>query len=175
MSNHLDAIICDDNIIEWRRHCKEDNIFNKFQTNEWDKIISGFSSNEEWNHFLIKYKGIINCFSLYHTSNNRLIGFAFIIPEDYRRNIYSIHGGGCFRENSHLYFRGFICLLSYLLNNDIKIRTASYKDNNKAVRFLRAIGFVKYQETENAFKFWINRKRLQSSKIYKRIIQTSRQ
>lgn len=34
---------------------------------------------------------------------------------------------------------------------------------------MQAIGFVKYQETENINRFWINTKRLQSNKIYKRM------
>lgn len=33
---------------------------------------------------------------------------------------------------------------------------------------MQAIGFVKYQETEKIYRFWINTQRLQSNKIYKR-------
>lgn len=172
MYNHIN-IICDDSIIEWRKYSKEDNIFNKFHREEWNKIISGFSSNDEWNDFLLIYKNNIECFSLYNRKDNNLIGFAFISLEDFKRNIYSIHGGGCSKKNCFLYFRGFICLLSHLLNLGIKIRTVSYKENNKAIRFLHATGFVKYQEKENVFRFWINKKRLQSSKIYKRTISNT--
>ena len=154
MHNHFSNMICNDNIIVWRKYSKEDDIFNKFSIDEWNKIISGFSSSDEWDYFLKRYKNVMKCFSLYNKKNNNLIGFAFISLEDFKRNIYSIHGGGYSKKNCYLYFRGFICLLSYLLNHGIKIRTSSYKENNKAIRFLRAVGFVKYKETENIFRFW---------------------
>lgn len=78
-------INCNDNLIKWIDHCKEDDIFNKFQIEDWNKIIYGISSNNEWIDFLNKHSNIIKCFSLYHIAENHLIGFAFILLENEKK------------------------------------------------------------------------------------------
>lgn len=166
--NFYDKIHCDE-LLEWRKYNQSDNIFNNFSISEWHKIISDISSVQEWNEFLIEFKPIIKCYSLYERNNWAIIGFLFIKVEDYKKRIYSIHGGGCLNGNINhrLYFRGFISFLMYLLTNNIKIRTSCYKDNIRAIKLLKSVGFVKYQETNNIYKYWINMKRLKSGKIYK--------
>ena len=83
----------------------------------------------------------------------------------------SLHGGGWCKtvENTLLYYRGIIVLIQDLINKGLKVRTSCFKDNMVAKRFLRSVGFVQYKETTTQYHFWINRKRLINSFIYKRI------
>lgn len=167
-------IISEDNLcikgdyVEWRIYTKGNNVFNKFSSNDWNTIISGFSSNDEWEEFLIKYKDIISCFVLYKINSNEMIGFSLIILEDSKNNICSFHGGGWLGSSLGLilYFRGIKCLFNYLFDRNIKIRTSCYTNNIKAYKLLKSIGFVRYQEKNNIYSFWLNKKRFVRSNIY---------
>lgn len=161
-----------DSFIVWRTFSNEINLFEKFSLNEWNQIISGFTNNQEWLDYIQKYKNIINCYILYNRNTSKIIGFSIIIIEDYKKKICSFHGGGCSRGTLEkiLYFRGVICLLSNIIKEYPKIRSACYKGNTKAYRFLSKIGFVKYYEMDDVYKFWINKKRLTTSSLYQRIL-----
>ena len=60
-------------------------------------------------------------------------------------------------------------MIEYLLNQGRKVRTSCFVGNDRALRFLTSIGFVKYHTSDNYHYMWINIKRLQNSKIYKYI------
>lgn len=157
-----------DDCVEWRMYKNGDNVFDRFSLDDWNAIISGFSSNDEWDEFLIKYKDIISCFVLYKIKTNEMIAFSFIILENSKKNIYSFHGGGWFGDSLGLilYFRGIKCLFDYLFDSNIKLRTSCYTNNIKAYKLLKSIGFVRYHEKNNIYSFWLNKKRFVRSYIY---------
>ena len=66
------------------------------------------------------------------------------------------------------HYRGMMLMIEAILSQGVKVRTACLVTNERAYRFLRSIGFVKYRTTAEVIKMWINEKRLRNSKMYKR-------
>lgn len=164
-----DNLCIKDDYVEWRIYTKGDNIFSKFSLDDWNTIISGFSSNDEWEDFLMKYKDIISCLVLYKINSYEMIAFSLIILENSKNNICSFHGGGWLGSSLGLilYFRGIKCLFNYLFDSGIKIiRSSCYTNNIKAYKLLKSIGFVRYREKDNIHGFWLNEKRFVRSYMY---------
>jgi hypothetical protein len=99
-------------------------------------------------------------------SNDKSIAFLYTKQEDFNGKIFSVHGGGW--ENPLLYYRGYILMIKYLLDQGLKVRTYCQLSNPSAIRFSRSVGFVPYRYSEEEIYMWINLKRLKSSKLYKR-------
>lgn len=159
---------CGDNIIRWDYYYKE-TICDKFSLEEWHKIVSDIDSEEDWQSFLSDYRDFVTCYILRQVGCKEPIGFVYLYKESTTNKILSIHGGGWGKSMhlSLLYFRGFVVFIENLLDKGIKVRTSCFVGNDRALRFLTSIGFVRYLTTENAYYMWINIKRLQNSKIYK--------
>lgn len=104
------------------------------------------------------------------------IAFSFFLQEDDKGKVVSIHGGGWEHtvRDTLLYYRGFVLLLLALLNTGIKVRIVCRKENEVADRFVRSVGFVQYADTQTNTLFWINKRRLLNSKIYKRIFNNKK-
>lgn len=92
------------------------------------------------------------------------------MEEDDKGKIVSFHGGGWGKSvaNTLLFYRGMICLVESLLNDGLKVRTACLKGNTVAYRFIKSAGFVNLRNSDTYHYFWINKKRLYSSRIYKK-------
>ena len=161
-----------DDFIEWKSFSESDlNVCNRFSLDTWHRIVEDFKSDEEWRTYLKEYADYAQCYILYKCSDEVPIAFSFFLQEDDKGKVVSIHGGGWVYRNTLLYYRGFIVLIQGLLDAKFKVRTSCFKDNKVAERFIRSVGFVKYKETSTSLLFWINEKRLYSSKIYKRILK----
>lgn len=157
-----------DGIIEWRPYQGED-LCCKFKKDDWNKIVFDVFSDLEWKQFVNEYSDIVNCYTLYLCSTNEILGFVYLYLESFSERVISIHGGGWLFSLRivKFYYRGMFCLLKYLLENGIKVRTYCLKSNKRAQRFIKSIGFVKYKEGINIYYFWINKKRLIINKVYK--------
>ena len=159
-----------DDSVEWVPYMQTERIIcNRFPLSEWHKIVADFNSDEEWHSFLAECKDYAQCYVLYRCRDNMPIAFSYYIQEDEKGQVVSIHGGAWGEKNTLLYYRGFIILIQALFDAKIKVRTACLKNNKIAERFIRSVGFVQYKETSTQYHFWINRKRLINSLIYKRI------
>lgn len=162
-----------DTIIEWNVYKKDKAICSRFALNEWNKIVSDIYSDDEWNSYLLKCEGYVQCYILCKCKENKPVAFSFIMQEDDKGHVVSLHGGGWHKtvESTLLYYRGLIVLIQQLMHRGIKVHTSCFKNNVIAKRFLRSVGFVQYKETATSLLFWINEKRLYNSPIYKRIYQ----
>ena len=160
-----------DSYVKWDVYKKDITIYSKFVLKEWNRIVSDIYSDDEWNNFLSECEGYVQCYILHRCKDNKPIAFSFLLQEDDKGHIVSLHGGGWCKtvENTLLYYRGIIVLIQDLINKGLKVRTSCFKDNMVAKRFLRSVGFVQYKETTTQYHFWINRQRLINSFIYKRI------
>lgn len=159
-----------DDVIEWKAY-RAEKICTMFPFHEWHQIVADVDNDTDWENFLTEYDEFVKCFVLYRRKDNRPIAFAYILQEDEQGNIVSFHGGGWHRSVMHtmLYYRGMIRLVESLLNDGLKVRTACLKENDIAYRFIKSAGFVNYRNSDTYRYFWINKKRLISSKIYKLI------
>lgn len=159
-----------DNVIEWKPY-RAELLCSMFPLQEWQQIVSDINNDTDWAIFLTEYSEFVKCFVLYRRKDNKPIAFAYILQEDEQGNIVSFHGGGWDKSISHtlLYYRGMIQLIKTLLNNGLKVRTACTTKNTIAYRFIKSAGFVNYRNSDTYRYFWINKKRLISSKIYKLI------
>ena len=159
-----------DTIIKWEAF-SGGKICERFPLGEWKLIVSDINSDKEWSEFLKEYKMFVKCYILYTCKDNKEIGFIYLYNESNSFDVVSIHGGGWGKSVSLsiLYYRGLILMIEKLIDKGRKVRTSCFLGNDKAFRFLRGIGFVKYKTTDNAHYMWINQKRLQNSQIYRYI------
>ena len=135
-------------------------------------MVADINSDRDWQQFLSDYSLLVKCFVLYRKADDTPIAFAYIMEEDDKGKIVSFHGGGWGKSiaNTLLYYRGMIRLVESLLNDGLKVRTACLISNTIAYRFIKSAGFVNYRNSDTYHYFWINKKRLYSSRIYKSLI-----
>ena len=170
---HFPNISIRDKFIKWESYAGNNKICERFTPKEWQKIVSDIHSDRDWKQFLSDYSHFVKCYMLYRCNDNTPIAFAYIMQEDEKGKVVSFHGGGWGKSvaNTLLYYRGMICLVESLLNNGLKVRTACLKSNTVAYRFIKSAGFVNHRNSDTYHYFWINKKRLYNSKIYKKFNQ----
>lgn len=158
-----------DSIVKWELYKNED-VFNKFPLEEWNLMVTDVYSEKEWQKLVSKYRDWVRCYIMRTCNDNKEIAFAYLYNEDGQFKTVSFHGGGWNKSIYHtmLYYRGAIVLIKALLDIGIKVQTSCLVDNKTAFRFLKSIGFVNYRTSDTYHYFWINKKRLYNSKIYKR-------
>lgn len=163
-------LISSDSLIEWKPYCKGQVLCENFNIEEWHKIVTDVDSDRDWQQFLSDYSHIVKCHILFRKIDDTPIAFAYTIKEDDKGKVVSFHGGGWDKSiaNTLLFYRGMILLVEALLNDGLKVRTACLKGNTIAYRFIKSAGFVNHLNTDTFHYFWINKKRLYNSKIYKR-------
>lgn len=154
-----------DGVVEWLNYSIGDIICSKFSPEKWNLILRDVGSDRGLANFL--EDNLIECHILRECKGNDTVGFIFLLPECSSKKIVSIHGGG-WGHNPYLYYRGYILIIEHLLHQGIKVRTYCDAVNERAIRFNRGVGFVRYKQTDHRIYSWINLKRLQSRKIYKR-------
>lgn len=155
-------------MLEWKPYVANVNICSKFTTKEWRKMVTDVKSDRDWNRLVAENYPFIKCYVLYKTANSEPIAFAYILQEDDKGEVVSLHGGGWNKSLYHtlLYYQGAIMLINTLLNSGLKVRTSCLIDNMTAYRFLKSIGFVNYRSSNKWHYFWINAQRLKYSNIY---------
>lgn len=170
MTNCFERLNATDNIVEWRPYIAGQEICNRFPIDEWHKMVADIDSDEDWEQFLSEYPQFVKCYVLYRINDNEPIAFAYTMQEDEHGKVVSFHGGGWNKSISHtfLYYRGMTVLVEILLNCGFRVRTACRKENLTAYRFIKSAGFVNYRNSDTYHYFWINKKRLYNSKIYKK-------
>ncbi len=159
-----------DSVIKWEEYNNEE-LFKNFSFDDWNLIVAGVETSEEWSDFLNTYRNWVKCYVLRTCLDGKVLGFVYLYNEKGNFETVSVHGGGWGKSLSHTmyYYRGLILIIEYLILQGKKVRTSCVLGNNNALRFLKSIGFVKYLTTVNAHYLWINEKRLHNSKIYKYI------
>ena len=159
---------CCDSIVRWDYYNEED-IFEKFSSEEWQMMVRDVYSADEWKKFVIEYSDFVDCYILRIQSNSEEIGFIYLYKESLSGHIVSIHGGGWGKSMhlSRLYYRGMMLMVEHLLNKGLKVHTSCKIENERAYRFLHSMGFVKYCSSDRYHYMWINETRLKNSKIYK--------
>ena len=165
----LNLNLLTDGVIIFKPYKYSDNICSKFNINEWHHIVTDIHNDQEWNSFINDYKEIITCLSVYKCKNNEFIGFVYLYLEDYSKRIISVHGGGWTKSTEHslLFYRASICIIHHLLEQNIKVRTSCLRENERAYKIIKSLGFVKYKTTEYFNLMWITRTRLYNNQIYK--------
>lgn len=157
--------IIEDNIIKWVPYNKDEKICERYSLDEWHCAVHDIDSDKEWAEFLLE-SSVVKCYILKLCSNDKSIAFVYTMQEDFYGKIVSIHGGGW--ENPLMYYRGYILMIKYLLDQGLKVRTYCQLSNPAAIRFSRSVGFVPYRYTKDEVYMWISTQRLTASKLYKR-------
>lgn len=154
-----------DDYVKWVSYREEEKICERFSLDQWHCAVHDIDSDKEWAIFLSE-SWIVKCYVLKLCSNEKSLAFLYTMQEDSQGNVLSVHGGGW--ENPLMYYRGYILMIKYLLDQGLKVRTYCQLSNPSAIRFSRSVGFVPYRYTEEEVFMWISEKRLKSSKLYKR-------
>lgn len=140
-----------------------------FKEADWLNIFSDVTSAEELEDFMNMDCG--QCFVAYNSVSNTPFGFIYVYVEDEQTKKVSIHGGGWLSSNAFLNYRAYMLLIEALLQQGFKVRTACEPDNMKSIRFNRSVGFVNHYTSKNYRYFWVSKKRLYASAIYKWIMK----
>lgn len=164
--------VISDGIVEWHKYTDGECLCKRFPLAEWHLIVSDVDSDKQWEDILHN-STYVNCYTLKISKSHETIGFVYTKHEDDHGRIRSIHGGGWGKTTrlSMLYYRGLILMVHTLLQEGIKVRTSCLKENIRALRFLRSIGFIPYTYTDTYVYMWINKNRLTNSTIYKYLYQ----
>lgn len=154
-----------DDLVKWEPYTSEEPVCVRFSLEQWKQIAGDIHSDVEWANFVEHYANSVKCWILKDRKTETSIAFIYIFNEDGEWKIVSIHGGGW--EKPLMYYRGYIIMLKYLLEQGLKVRTYCKLSNPTAIRFSQSVGFVPYRYSDKEVFMWISSKRLKSSKIYK--------
>lgn len=158
-----------DNFVYWDKYSLDDNIFSGFSLIDLHKIVHDIDDENSWEKFLDEYQEYYKCYVLHRKPDSKALAFIYIINEDLKWNTITIHGGALKGCSVLERYRGYILMLESLLDAGVKVRTTFSNENLNASRFNKSIGFVKYCEFSGVTYAWINRRRLVSTAIYKRL------
>lgn len=160
---------CGDDVIRWDSYNNEF-VCNRFSIDEWHKMVCDIDTEDEWQSFLSDFSEFVKCYILKKNDTNEAIGFVYLYKESLSSKVVSIHGGiWDSKTSSLLAYRAIFVLIEHLFNEGMKVRTSCLIENKPASRFIRGIGFVKYNSSHTHTYMWINQKRLNSNPIYKRL------
>ena len=150
----------------WKPTSREDCISNNFTFEQWEYIMGKDFSEEKFFYFLESYPFYIKSYT-YKRRNGDILAFVYIVLDVNRKDVVSIHGGGCSNYRSH--YKGYVMIIEALLSCNLKVRTKCSLANSAAIRFDRSVGFMPYRYTKDEVFMWINEKRLKNSAMYKRL------
>lgn len=154
-----------DGIIKWEPYAGGDILCKRFSFDDWHKMVSDIHSDQEWEIFICEHNSFIHCFVLKRCIDNSPIAFVYTLKEYDDKKTISIHGGGW--EDPILYYRGYILILKTLLESGYKIRTYCSRDNLKAIRLSKGIGYVIYKTDSSTVYMWLSLYNLKRSRVYK--------
>ena len=158
--------VIEDSFVVWEPYYKGIHLCDRFSVEQWEQIAGDIESDTEWADFVGRYSNSVKCWVLKIKKTKLPIAFIYLFNEDGLWKTVSIHGGGW--EIPLMYYRGYVLMLKYLLDQNIKVRTYCQLSNRTAIRFSRSVGFVPYRYTDNNVLMWISSKRLINTKLYKR-------
>jgi RimJ/RimL family protein N-acetyltransferase len=130
--------------------------------------VSDIDTDEEFAEVLSSCQ-TIKCYTLKLCCDGSSIAFIYTKYIDERNRVVSLHGGGWGGSfsSSRQYCRGIILMVKYLLEQGLKVQTSCLQENKRAFRLMHSIGFVKYRIDNEYIDMWINKERLQCSKMYR--------
>lgn len=158
--------VIEDSFVVWEPYHKDVHLCDRFSVEQWKQIAGDISSDAEWAEFIGRYVNSVKCWVLRNRATNHHIAFVYLFNEGDCWQKVSIHGGGW--KTPLMYYRGYVLMLKYLLNQGIKIQTYCQLSNPVAIRFSRSVGFVPYRYSEDEVFMWLSKKTLKRSKLYKR-------
>ena len=153
--------------VRWDDYAPSDRFLYTFKKEDWEKVSGEINSSDDWDRFVSENKEYFKCFVLRKGDCPNILAMLYLVNENLDWTVVSVHGGAVSGCSAVDMYRGYILMLEALLDANIKVRTACHVDNTKAIRLNRSLGFVKYQLIGEKIGFWINKKRLTSSSIYK--------
>lgn len=173
----LQKLQINDKDLNWEKCVDGADIFSHFSLDEWHKIVCDINTEKEWMKFVLQCQGHVFPYIVSRRHENVSIGFFFLLREEGKGIVVSIHGGGWLKsvEATLLYYRSICELIDILLTNRIKVHTSCLRNNKTASRFIRSIGFINYKDTANKHLFYISSKRFYNCNIYKFIKKRKKQ
>ncbi len=149
-------------------------VVSKFKYGDWHLIVGDIDTNEEWVQFLKDNPHFIESYLLITKEDNQPFAFFYLLHEYDDKNIVSFHGGGW---NNSLYytllhFRSAFLIARSLTEKGIKVRTYCKSYNEKAYRFLREVGYIKYRQVNDTIEMYFSERKMKRSKLYQKFFGT---
>lgn len=164
----MKSCIISDGVIYWTLYDGTEKVCARFDKEEWHLAVSDIDTDEEFAE-VVNTCQTINCYTLRLCCDDSPIAFIYTKYIDERNSVVSVHGGGWggSLSSSRQYCRGIILMVKYLLGQGLKVQTSCLLENKRAYRLMHSIGFVKYRIDKGYVDMWINKERLQRSKMYR--------
>ncbi len=146
-----------DGVVELRAYSGQLDIVSQFTPYDWHQMAADIDTPQQWESLLENYKQYVHCYVLYRVSDQRPMGFVFLMQEDERGTYLSIHGGGWERQINPavLYMRGFRLIVGELLRRKFRILSRCNASNRAAEKFLRGAGFEETARDNESIYFKI--------------------
>lgn len=146
-----------DGVVELRAYSGQLDIVSQFTPYDWHQMAADIDTPQQWESLLENYKQYVHCYVLYRVSDQRPMGFVFLMQEDERGTYLSIHGGGWERQINPavLYMRGFRLIVGELLRRKFRILSRCNASNRAAEKFLRGAGFEEISRNNESIYFKI--------------------
>lgn len=151
--------------------CKGKGIISKFKPSDWHLIASDIDDEKTLIDFLDNHSDFMECYLLSTKADNQPFAFFYLLHEYDDNRIVSFHGGGwnnTIRYNL-LHFRAAFLIAHTLEENGIKVRTYCLASNEKAYRFLREVGYIKYRLNGDTIEMYHSEKKMKRSRLYQKL------
>lgn len=152
---------------------KGNRLIEKFSSNDWHLIVGDIDNEKELVDFLSENQDFMECYLLSTKEDNQPFAFFYLLHEYEDNRIVSFHGGGW--DNSiHfslLHFRSAFLIAKSLVEQGMKVRTYCLASNEKAYRFLREVGFIKYRLNGDVIEMYHSEKKMKRSKLYQKMFK----
>lgn len=144
-------------IVCWIPYNPTHNIVCHFTTEQWHMIVEAANDEKAFRQLLMDLKYVSSCWLLKDVKSNIFIGFCFMNITDWHRKIVLFHGGGWSTDllASRKYLQGANLMLNTLRANGMKIRTECKKENVRAERFIKVIGFRCFRRDNERSYFYL--------------------
>lgn len=145
-------------------------IISKFSKSDWHLIASDIDTIEDWVDFLTKCPSYVKSYLLSSRDDNKPFGFFYLLFDYDNKNVVSFHGGGWNKSLYYtlLHFRSAFLVAQALKKNGFKVRTCCKSYNEKAYKFLREVGYVKYRQDEDTIEMYFSERKMKRSKLYQK-------
>ena len=143
----------------WIPYNSTHSIVSHFTADQLHMIVEDVKDEKEFSQLLTVLKHVTSCWLLKEVNSNTFIGFCYMNLTDWHRKIVHIHGGGWATDlqASRRYLQGLNLILHTLWANGMKIRTECKRENVRAQRFIKAIGFRCYRKDSQWLYYYLRR------------------
>ena len=160
--------------VVWYPYTGKEAVVAHFSSNEWFQIMPFVKSDEEFRHWVSGLEEHAYCWLLRNKNSGKDIAFLIFLRHHKDKKRLVMHGGAWADGGGKCFYpQAMIMLLRYMLRLGLKIHTTCDKENFRAIKFDRALGFRPYRYDLGRIYFYITLRSLEQSFLFQYINRAS--